>query len=68
MDAKRSSKDSTVLITHPLRAAPPDVHINVLRELREYYESGEIEDDEENEGELMIQLSGMTYNDTENDN
>jgi hypothetical protein len=39
---------------------------NALHGLREFYESGEMADDEENEVELMIQLNGMVYYNTEN--
>lgn len=66
MDSKGSEKNSTGLIPQSLGAAAPDIHINMLRGLREFYESGENED-EENEDDLMIQLSNMTYNNTGDD-
>ena len=39
---------------------------NALYGLSEFYESGEMADDEENEVELMIQLNGMVYHNMEN--
>jgi len=39
---------------------------NALYGLREFYESGEMADDEENGVELMIQLNGMVYHNMEN--
>ena len=38
-------------------------HIGALHALMELYESGETLDEEESEVDLMIQLSGMVYND-----
>ena len=40
--------------------------VDALRALMEFYESGQIPD-EESEVDLMIQLSGMVYNDTRSD-
>jgi hypothetical protein len=38
-------------------------HVDMIRALMEFYESGQIQDEEESEVDLMIQLSGMVYND-----
>jgi hypothetical protein len=38
-------------------------HVDTIRALMEFYESGQIQDEEESEVDLMIQLSGMVYND-----
>lgn len=39
----------------------------VLRTLMEFYESDQVGDEVESEVDLMIQLSGMTYNFTQTD-
>lgn len=41
--------------------------VDALRSLMELYESGETLEEEESEVELMIQLSGMVYNDLRSD-
>ena len=41
--------------------------VDALHALMKLYESGEILDEEESEVELMIQLSGMVYNDLRSD-
>lgn len=52
----------------PLVGEAPDIvrPANSLQELREFYESGDLGDDEEIEVELMIHLSGLLYNNREN--
>ncbi len=42
-------------------------HAGALRALMELYESGQVLDEEESEIDLMIQLSGMVYNDLRSD-
>lgn len=49
-------------------ADTPDVNPDdSLRALMAFYESGEAGDEEENEGDPMIQLRGMTHKGTRND-
>lgn len=47
--------------------APEVKHIDALRAVMEFYESAELGDEEENEVDLMIQLSGITYNDMQSE-
>jgi hypothetical protein len=58
--------DSIALIP-PLVGEAPDIvrPANALQELSEFYESGDLEDDEEIEGGLLIHLSGLLYNNRE---
>ncbi len=69
MGVKKSGNDPVEVILQPTEeAGTPEVkHIDVLRAVMEYYESAEVGDEEENEVDLMIQLSGMTYNDTQSE-
>lgn len=66
MDAKRNANDPIALFPCCAEQTPLSSITTMLHGLREFYESGEREDDEENEVELMIQLSGTLYNNTEN--
>lgn len=38
-------------------------YVDTIHTLMEFYESGQTQDEEESEVDLMIQLSGMVYND-----
>ena len=66
MNFKSSKHDHVEVILQPAEDADtPDVnHVEALRALMKFYESGEIGGEEENEVDLMIQLSGMTSNNT----
>jgi hypothetical protein len=67
MDAKSNLNDPVPPIPAPLGAVSNIVQpANALYGLREFYESGDMEDEEENEVELMIQLNGISYYNTEN--
>ena len=63
----KSSGPEPIEVTPPQPevADPVDAHpADGLRTLMELYESGEVLNEEESEVALMIQLSGMTYNNT----
>ena len=61
MGVKRSGPEPIEVTPQPTEAADPvDAnHADALRALMEFYESGEVLDEEESEVALMIQLSGM---------
>ncbi|MDQ3185334.1 MAG: hypothetical protein M3Q16_02505 [Pseudomonadota bacterium] len=69
MGVKKKGHDPVEVILQPTADADtPDVnYADALRALMEFYESGEGGGEEENEVDLMIQLSGMTYNGTQSD-
>lgn len=48
-------------IPNQSRSSPDGSNGNPLRVLAEFYESGQGLDEEENEVDLMVQLSGMVY-------
>lgn len=67
---KRPRKDHSVELAPPPAAGDdvPDAnHADALRALMVFYESGETGDEEENEVDLMSQLSGMTYSGIQSD-
>ena len=63
MDVEKSGHDPVEVTLQPMEDADtPDVeNADALRALMKFYESGETGGEEENEVDLMIQLSGMTY-------
>lgn len=70
MGIKRNKDDPAEVILQPIEkdADIPDVnHVDAFRALMKFYESGEVGDEEENEVDLMIQLSGMTCSSTQSD-
>lgn len=69
MSIKRSGRDLIEVILQPTADAdfPKVNHADALRAVMEFYESAEIGDEEENEVDLMIQLSGMPSNNMQSD-
>jgi hypothetical protein len=66
MEAEKNA-DPIAPVPPLLGAVSNIVHpANALDGLRAFYESGEPQDAEENEVDLMIQLSGMPCHNTEN--
>ncbi len=61
--SKESCQDKASVPPSPdeSRVSPDGSNSNPLRVLAEFYESGQGLDEEENEVDLMIQLSGMVY-------
>jgi hypothetical protein len=69
MSVEEGGRDPVeVILPSTEEAAIPAIkHADALRALMEFYESAEAGDEDENEVDLMIQLSGMTNINTQGD-
>ena len=67
MSVKKSGQNPVDVSLPPNEEADPPAikHVDSLQALMEFYESAEAEVEDENEVDLMIQLSGMTNNGTQ---
>ncbi|MDN5752363.1 MAG: hypothetical protein L0H15_03650 [Nitrosospira sp.] len=65
-EAGMSSAEATLQPSESVSALEVDCP-DTIRALMEFYESGQILDDEESEVDLMIQLSGMIYDSIRSD-
>jgi hypothetical protein len=69
MGVKKSLEDRVEAILQPTERPdnPSGNPAEALRKLMEFYESGETENDEENDVDLINQLYGMTHHGTKSD-
>ncbi len=69
MSVEKSGQDSDedILLSTEEPDTPALKHADALLALMEFYESGEPADEDNNEVDLMIQLSGMTNISTQGD-
>ena len=66
MVVKSGHDDAEDILPLPEDTDTPDIdQAAALRALMKFYESAEGGGEEENETDVMIQLSGMTYNNTQ---